>query len=152
MICENKFIQNKTMETEKTRKNGVYRVFPYCDNSMAIVPRQRNELFPEKSSKANVLIFVSPEALDCEIGSERALAYELVKTPYFRVGITTHADAEQISDARVVLNCFGDDSDFHEDLEKYNDGSRLVLNRRKHFNGKTLPEMVREIGEQFQEL
>jgi len=151
MICENKYTQEEKM-TQETRVNGVYRVFPYCNNSMAIVPRLREELFPEKSSKANVLIFVSPEALDCGTGSERDLAYELVRTPYFRVGITTHADAEQVRDARVVLTCLEDDSDFQRDLEEYNDGSRLILSKRRDLSGKTLPEMVRTIGEQFQEL
>jgi glutathione synthase len=103
--------------------------------------------------KSNVIVYLDNNALDLEGDSSKYLASALAQDPFFQVTLSTEPDANLAEYANVVIPRFNPplNEEFTNDLEKYDDGSKLFINCPKalrYFSDKRyLGDIVKDCPE-----
>ncbi|MFH1053221.1 MAG: hypothetical protein V1740_02275 [Candidatus Woesearchaeota archaeon] len=102
---------------------------------------------PDISRKANVLFYVDKKGVYTHRDSSMHLALAMADDPYFNVAISSIRDASLSEHADVVIPRFDPpvDYDFLNELEAYDDGSRLFVNSpraQRYFGDKRYLEAI----------
>jgi len=120
-------------------------------SALAIIPRYSGEQFDNfyknLDVKAKVLIYIDEKLLKDPGDSTNYLYSNLDNDPYFEVSVSTRADAELAEHADVVIPRFNPpiNEDFFDELERYDDGTRLFINppeSQRYFSDKRYLEDI----------